>query len=157
MPQYELSTICDEVKALILESLDRDGQRCSLSSNLARDLDAESIDFLDVVFRIEKKYKIKIERGQVEKALRLRFPDVQMKPNTDVTPEIKTALKALMPEISASEIDSVAKIKDVPRLFTVATFVRFTVLSILGAYPDAVITGQAVDGFDGAQLGLTAR
>ena len=36
--------------------------------HLARDLGAESIDFLDIVFRLEREFKIKIERNEL-------FPD----------------------------------------------------------------------------------
>ncbi len=34
-------------------------------ATLQGDLDAESIDFLDIVFRLEKSFDIKIERGEL--------------------------------------------------------------------------------------------
>ena len=152
--EYQLEAIGEEVKALIRESLDLQQQEISLSSNLIRDLDGESIDFLDIVFRIEKNFKLKIDRGQIEKTLRERFPDLAIKPNTEITPEVRAILKDLLPEIPAAEVDKIRKVKEIASLFTVATFVRLTVTSLLKSYPDAVIKGTGVGGYGAAQLGV---
>ena len=36
-----------------------------LNASLIDDLDAESIDFLDIVFRLERAFKVKIPRGKI--------------------------------------------------------------------------------------------
>jgi acyl carrier protein len=156
MDSYDLKQICREVKGLIVESLDLENDDFALSSNLVRDLSAESIDFLDIVFRIEQRYRIKIERGKIERTLRERFSDAAVKPNAEATVEIKAALKELLPEVAPVQIDRIAKIKEVPSLFTVATFVRFTVSSLLEANPSASVIGDGIDGFGALQLGVAA-
>jgi acyl carrier protein len=42
-----------------------DESKISLESSLIIDLGAESIDFLDIVFRLEKTFKIKIPKGEL--------------------------------------------------------------------------------------------
>ncbi len=57
--------IVSQVKTVILEALKVDPGKISLESSLIRDLGAESIDFLDIVFRLEKVFKIKIPKGEL--------------------------------------------------------------------------------------------
>jgi acyl carrier protein len=154
MDHWDLTQIVEDVKGLIAESLDMVDTRFSLSSNLVRDLNAESIDFLDIVFRLERRYRIKIERGRIEKALRERFSDLAVKPNAEATPAIKEALSELLPEVGAESIARIAKIKEVPALFTVATFVRFTIQSLLEAHPARPVRGDGIEGFGLRQLGV---
>ena len=47
-----------------------------LDSNLVSDLGAESIDFLDIVFRLERGFKIKIPRGKIVEDARGDLPVV---------------------------------------------------------------------------------
>lgn len=154
MEQYTIGYICEQVRDVIKESLDVQSDDVDLSSNLARDLDGESIDFLDIVFRLEKAFKIKIERGQLEKTLRDRFPEQSIKPNSELTPELRGVLVELLPEVPPNQFDTIRKVKDVTSLFTVATFVRFTVSTLRKTRPEAVIQADAVAGFTPVQLGL---
>jgi acyl carrier protein len=156
---YDLETLCVEVKDLILDSLDKSdaGAECGLSTRLIADLDAESLDFLDIVFRIERAYQVKVERGRVEKELRSRLPHLTIKPNTEMTTEIRAVLRALMPEVPADRIDALKKVKDTATLFSVATFVRTAVEAIRESRPGArfkVPPAGRVAGFEPSQLGV---
>jgi acyl carrier protein len=152
--KYTIDEIASQVKVLILESLDREGEECSLSTRLIEDLDAESLDYLDIAFRIERTYNVRIQRGRVEKDLRARLPDMTIKPNTEATPELKALLREFMPEVPPKSIDAIGKVKDVARLFTVGTFVRTAILAIRETFPDAKILGEGVDGYEPSQLGV---
>jgi acyl carrier protein len=152
--KYELETIYTEVKKLILDSLDKPGTECTLSTRLIADLEAESLDFLDVAFRIERAFGVKVERGRIEKELRSRLPHLTIKPNTEVSPEIRATLAALMPEVSTDKVDALKKVKDTVTLFTVATFVRIAVESIRESRPEARFAAQPMAGYAPQQLGV---
>lgn len=51
-----------KVTACLVDALSVDEDEVSMESSLTRDLGAESIDFLDIIFRLEKEFKIKIPR-----------------------------------------------------------------------------------------------
>ena len=57
--------IVRNVKNIISQALKVDEQKIELHSSLIKDLGAESIDFLDIVFRLEKAFKIKIPKGEL--------------------------------------------------------------------------------------------
>ena len=70
-------------------------RRGHAGGTLVGDLGAESIDFLDIVFRLEKAFDIKIPRGEL-------FPEdiltnAQYVQNGKVTPEGLAQLKQRMP------------------------------------------------------------
>lgn len=63
--------IFDTVREQLVDALGLDDDEVERGSTLFGDLGAESIDILDIVFRLEKAYDIKIPRGEL-------FPDPEM-------------------------------------------------------------------------------
>lgn len=63
--------IFDTVREHLVDALGLDDDEVERESTLFGDLGAESIDILDIVFRLEKAYDIKIPRGEL-------FPDPEM-------------------------------------------------------------------------------
>ena len=63
MPSEE--EIFDKVREALVDALGVDDDDVTPTATLQGDLDAESIDFLDIVFRLEKSFDIKIERGEL--------------------------------------------------------------------------------------------
>jgi len=63
MPTNE--EIFDKVKDCLINALDVDGEDVVLEASLTEDLEAESIDFVDIVFRMEKAFDIKIPQGEL--------------------------------------------------------------------------------------------
>jgi acyl carrier protein len=57
--------IFDKVREALVDALGVDEDEVTPTATLRGDLDAESIDFLDIVFRLEKAFDIKIERGEL--------------------------------------------------------------------------------------------
>jgi acyl carrier protein len=54
-----------KVREALVDALGVDEDEVTPEATLRGDLDAESIDFLDIVFRLEKAFDIKIERGEL--------------------------------------------------------------------------------------------
>src|SRR6266853_3303198 len=63
MPTQE--EIYTKVSATLVEALNVDEEEIQPTSTLQGDLGAESIDFLDIVFRLEREFAIKIPRGEL--------------------------------------------------------------------------------------------
>jgi acyl carrier protein len=63
MPSQE--EIFEKVREALVDALGVDDDEVTPEATLQGDLDAESIDFLDIVFRLEKSFDIKIERGEL--------------------------------------------------------------------------------------------
>src|SRR5205809_386381 len=57
--------IYTKVSATLVEALNVDEDEITPTSTLQGDLGAESIDFLDIVFRLEREFGIKIPRGEL--------------------------------------------------------------------------------------------
>ena len=57
--------IFEQVREVLVDALAVDEDEVSMESTLVDDLGAESIDLLDIVFQLEKKFNIKINRGEL--------------------------------------------------------------------------------------------
>ena len=57
--------IFEKVKVTLVDALGLDEDEVNATSRLKADLGAESIDFLDIVFRLEKNFGIKIPRNEL--------------------------------------------------------------------------------------------
>ena len=64
----EHDEIFEKVRETLVDALGVDDDEVTPDATLTTDLGAESIDFLDIVFRLEKAFEIKIPRGEL-------FPD----------------------------------------------------------------------------------
>ncbi len=117
--------IFDVVQDAFAEALGLDLDEVSYESKIIDDLGAESLDLLDIVFRLERSFDIKIPRGGIETAAKDGLTG-------DEVYEINGVLTALgleklshaMPEVPREEFTEGLKVAEVPLLFRVATFCR---------------------------------
>jgi len=116
--------ILEKVRETLVHALGVDDDEVTPTATLMGDLGAESIDFLDIVFRLEKCFDIKIPRGEL-------FPENLASADSGfvvagkVTPEGLAELRRRMPH---ADIDSFANDPSVSRiwdLFTVGMICRF--------------------------------
>lgn len=122
--------IYEKVKESIVEALGVDEEEVMPNALLFDDLGAESLDLLDIVFRLEKEFGIKIPRGGVQTETfsvdgeELKEEDLVV--DGVLTPLGIEKLKKVMPEIDPSRITEGFRADDIPTLFTVQTFVNIT-------------------------------
>jgi len=57
--------IFGKVKEILVDALSVDDDQVTPTARLQGDLDAESIDFLDIVFRLEREFGLKIDRNEL--------------------------------------------------------------------------------------------
>jgi acyl carrier protein len=122
--------IFPKVRAIIADVLVMDEEQIQLNSRLIQDLGAESIDFLDLVFQLEKSFHIKIPRGQVEKNARGSLSEAEFEKGGELTPQGILAIKTYLNEIPEDQFKPHMKVAEIPMLFTVETFCKL-VLSAL--------------------------
>lgn len=130
MPTRHNDSVFPKVREIIADVLVIDEEEVQLQSRLIADLGAESIDFLDLVFQLEKEFAIKIPRGQLEKNARGHLAEDQFEKGGVLTPEGLTALKSYLSEVPAENFKANMKVNEIPMLFTVETFCKLIVAAV---------------------------
>ena len=115
--------VFEKVQDVLSDALGVDDEEVTPEATLQGDLGAESIDFLDIVFRLEKEFSIKIPKGEL-------FPDDILNNPAYVdgdrmTPAGLEMLKAAMPHADFSKFEQNACVSKMPELFTVKTIVNY--------------------------------
>src|SRR5213083_2505885 len=90
---------------------------------------AESIDFLDMVFRLERAFKIKIPRGKIIENARGDMPESEFEQKGVLTLAGLAQLRRYLSEIPAERFGNPMKVADIPRLFTPETFCKLVIQS----------------------------
>jgi acyl carrier protein len=116
--------VAEKVKEIIADALYADVATIKEESGLITDLGAESIDFLDIVFRLEQEFSIKLPKGESEKKAREGLSDEDFAINGVLQAKGLERLREMMPEVSPDAIKPGLLEKDIPTLYTVGTFVR---------------------------------
>lgn len=119
-----------KVREIIADVLVIDEEEIAMNSRLITDLGAESIDFLDLVFQLEKEFKIKIPRGQLEKNARGDLAEDEFEKGGTLTPQGLQALKNYLSEVPAEQFKTNMKVNEIPMLFTVETFCKLIVAAM---------------------------
>jgi acyl carrier protein len=114
----------DQVRAVIADVLFVDLDKVIPSAVVMADLGAESIDFLDIMFRLEKEFNIKLPRGETEQKARGNLTEEEFSVGGRLTTEGLANLRKMMPEIDASAFKTGLHLREIPSIFTVETFIR---------------------------------
>jgi acyl carrier protein len=124
MPISE-SQAFEKVKETLVEALGVDEEEVTPQATLTGDLGAESIDFLDIVFRLEKAFNIKIPRGELFPDNILNNPEFVQ--NGKLTPTGLAQLKQRMPHADLSQFEQNPDVNKMAELFKVQTIVNYVV------------------------------
>ena len=113
-----------KVSETLVEALNVDEDQVTPGATLQGDLGAESIDFLDIVFRLEREFGIKIPRGEL-------FPesifqgDPEFVQDGKLTPKGLAELKERMPFADLSKFEQNPDFEGLRDLFTVDLISRY--------------------------------
>ncbi|HNX26893.1 MAG TPA: acyl carrier protein [Phycisphaerae bacterium] len=129
MPMTE-QEVFEKVQETLVDALGVDEDEVTPQATLTGDLGAESIDFLDIVFRLEKAFDIKIPRGEL-------FPDNILNNPEFVQDGKLTAtgleqLKKRMPHADFSEFEKNPDVSKMAELFKVQTIINYVMGKING-------------------------
>jgi acyl carrier protein len=123
----EVTGVYPKVAQVIADALGVDVGEVKLDVPLIEGLDAESIDFLDLVFRLERAFGVKIPRGKIVEDARGELPETEFEQKGLVTDAGLKRLKEFLGEVPADRFRSPMKSVDIPRLFTPETFCKVVV------------------------------
>ncbi|MBL8892698.1 MAG: acyl carrier protein [Planctomycetaceae bacterium] len=115
MPSNE--EVFEKVREALVDALAVDDSEVTPEATMVGDLGAESIDFLDIVYRLEKAFGISISRGEL-------FPDdiltnAEYVSDGKVTASGLSQLKARMPFADLSKFEQNPLVQDFGNLLTV--------------------------------------
>jgi acyl carrier protein len=115
--------IYSKVQAVLVDALGVDEEEVTPNAVIRDDLGAESIDFLDIMFRLEKAFSIKIPKGEMMPENLANDPNVVK--DGVVTPAGIAMLKSKMPHSDFSEFERDPKLDNMSKLFTVNAIVNY--------------------------------
>lgn len=131
-PDQVFLGVCEVVS----EALGVDTEEVELGASLTDDLGAESIDFLDIVFRAEQKFNVKIAPGEmfggnsIHDALEhlglVRRDEIK----TELNQHDREEFKRRLPFLDEGQLGRVTTVDEVFTLFTVEYCVRFVLAKL---------------------------
>ena len=127
MPMTE-EEIFEKVRDALVEALGVDDDEATADAKISADLGAESIDFLDITFRLEKAFDIKIPRGELIPDNLLNDP--QYVQNGKLTDSGLTEFKQRMTHADLTEFEKDPDINNIMDLFTVQTIVNYITIKL---------------------------
>ena len=125
--QQDVDAVFPKVADTIADALGCDLEEVKRDASLINDLGAESIDFLDLVFRLERAFKIKIPRGKIVEDSRGTLSEAEFEQKGLVTDQGLAQLKAFLSEVPAERFRTPLKVAEIPRLFTAETFCKLVI------------------------------
>jgi acyl carrier protein len=122
MPMSE-DQIFEKVQEALVDALGVDDDEVIPDAKISEDLGAESIDYLDITFRLEKAFDIKIPRGELIPDNLLNNPEYVQ--NGKLTDEGLKEFEQRMPHADLSEFKQDPAVDKIMDLFTVQTIVNY--------------------------------
>jgi acyl carrier protein len=123
----EILAVYPKVAEIIAATLPCEIERVKLEASLIDDLGAQSIDFLDAVFRLERAFKVKIPRGKIIEEARGNLSQAEFEQAGVVSQAGLERLQAFLSEVPQERFTSPLKVGDIPRLFTTETFCKIVI------------------------------
>jgi acyl carrier protein len=118
--------ISEATRKIVADALGSEDNEVQLTSILMEELGAESLDFLDIVFRLEREFDIQITRGEMEKASRGDMSADEFAPGGVIGERGLERLKELMPE-AKDRIKPGLRPSTILTLFSVQTFANMVI------------------------------
>ncbi len=114
--------IFQKVQSTLVDALGVDEEDVTPDATLQKDLGAESIDLLDIVFRLERNFGIKIPRGELFPE---NFSDPELVQDGKFTEKGIAEIQARMPYADLSEFAKDPELEKLFDLYTVETLVKY--------------------------------
>ena len=119
--------IWEKVSIAFQEALGLDEDEVEFDMTIIDDLDAESLDLLDITFQLERSFDISIPRGGIQKTAQEGAENDGLNPDGTLTENALERLSEAMPEVPKENFAVGLKPNDIPSLFVVGTFYNLVV------------------------------
>lgn len=119
----ERSEIFEKIREVLVDALAVDEDEVTPEATLIGDLGAESIDILDISFKLEQEFGFKIAQGEL-------FPegvtqDPEYVQDGKVTDKGLATLKERVPHFNFEQLEADPSVENVSKIFTVDALVTF--------------------------------
>lgn len=125
--QEEIQAVFPQVRDIMADALGCDVKQIELQTSLIEGLGAESIDFLDIIFRLERAFKMKLPRGKIVEEARGDLTEAEFDKDGVVSDAGIQRLKAFLSEVPPERFTPHLTTAEIPRLFTVETFCKMVI------------------------------
>jgi acyl carrier protein len=116
--------ILEQLRPLLAEVLGVAPEAIRPESVLVQDLGAESIDLLDLSFRIEDRFKVSLEANEIEREAKQRLGGAPYEQDGRLTSAALAEIARSVPEIDRAKLVPGLRKTDLPGLLTVSFFVN---------------------------------
>src|SRR5512147_2073968 len=123
--------IFEQLKPLLVEVLGVGPEEIIPESVLVADLGAESIDLLDLSFRIEETFNVTIESNEIEREASERLPGGVYEKDGRLTEAALAEIRKSLPELDRGRLVPGLRKMDLPSLLTVEFFVKLVSRKLL--------------------------
>lgn len=112
------------VRGAVADALSLDESDIAGETTLLGELGAESIDLLDILFRIERKCGVKLQASDIGEAIQGGIPDEEFGDENEIVSALGLAhLKTVMPQLDTEELTGKLKADQIMTLFTIDNLV----------------------------------
>jgi acyl carrier protein len=122
--QAEIDAIYPKVAEMIADALGCDAEKVKPKASLINDLGAESIDILDIIFRLERGFSVKIPRGKIVEQARGSLSEAEFETAGIITEAGVARLKVFLNEVPPERFTNPQRYAEIPKLFTTETFCK---------------------------------
>ena len=123
----EVLAVFPKVAETVADAIGCEIGKVKVESSLIVDLGAESIDFVDIVFRLQRLFKVKIPRGKIVEEARGSLSEAEFEKGGVVSEAGVARLRTFLSEVPPERFKSPLNVADIPRLFTVETFCKLVI------------------------------
>ncbi len=116
--------IFQKLKPIVAEVLAVDAERIRVESILITDFGAESIDLLDLSFRIEEAFSVTIQADEMEREAKKRLGGAAYEKDGFLTEEALAEIRRALPELDQTKLVKGLRRSNLPSLLTIGFFVR---------------------------------
>ena len=110
------------VRECVARVVDKDMSNVGENDRIIGDLGADSLDLLDLVFQLERRFSIKISPNGIEKRVRAELGQIPLEIDGVYTPQALDLLRHGLPEVPAEELAEGLRTSKLPYVFRVTTF-----------------------------------
>ena len=123
----EIMAVFPTVQKTVADALGCDVEDIKIDVSLIEGLDAESIDFLDLIFRLERAFKIKVPRGKIIEDVRGDMAVEDFEQNGLLTEKGLVRLREYLSEIPDERFKPGMRVDAIARLYTPETFCKLVI------------------------------
>lgn len=123
----EIMAVFPTVQKTVADALGCDVEDIEIDVSLIEGLDAESIDFLDLIFRLERAFKVKVPRGKIIEDVRGDMSVEDFEQNGLLTEKGLARFREYLAEIPDDRFKPGMRVDAIARLYTPETFCKLVI------------------------------